>query len=107
MKREPARAAQDIQRRFVSAYLPRFKAMMEQAYRIAQQKMQAESVAEELAMLLGETVRPGRDVFSIWSQHGTFVVSPGSEEPHIRLERVYSLPPMLAVRIARVLAEEE
>lgn len=107
VKREPARAAQDIQRRFIEPYYEIFKQTMERAYRAGQQRQQAREVADELAAMLGETVRDeGRGDFTIYSHHVTFRVSSGSDTPYIRMERMYNLTPTLAVAIARVFAQQ-
>jgi hypothetical protein len=105
MEREAQAAARDIERRFLGAYLAGFREAQETAYRVALQQAQAHDLADELAALMGCEARHGQDSSQIWSNHGSFVVMSSSSGPYITVERLYSLTPELAKKMARMFAE--
>lgn len=53
MERSAAAIAKDIERRFLVAYLEKFHAAMESAYRMAQARVKTQDVADELATIAG------------------------------------------------------
>lgn len=105
MERTAADVARDIERRFLGGYLEKYCAAVDAAYRAAQAQARAQDVADELAMILGEGVRHGRDESSVWSRHGTFRVMSGSDGPYITVERIHGVSVALAKALARVIAE--
>jgi hypothetical protein len=102
--REIDAVAKDIQRRFLGAYLRVFQSAMERAYQTAQAQVRARDVADELAAISGCDATHGRDASEIWTRHGKIVIGVGSDEPHITMERLYSVPVEMAKEVARVMA---
>lgn len=104
MKRGAEALARDIERRFLGAYLEKFKAAMETAYRVAQAQARARDIAEELATILGCSVRHDRDSSSVYFRYGTYHVACGSMGAYITIERLSGLSVELAKRLAQVMA---
>jgi len=104
MERDVAAVARDIERRFLGLYLDSFYAAVEAAYRMVQAQARARDVADELAAIMGCSARHDRETSSIWSNHGTFRITCGSDGPYISVERLYSISIEMAKEIARIFA---
>ncbi|MBN2003925.1 MAG: hypothetical protein JXA21_11265 [Anaerolineae bacterium] len=103
MTRPAAAVAADIARRFIPRYLELYAERQERAYHWGLCQAQAKDLAEEFAQLPGAHLSSNSgEQFEVYVQHGHFRISPGSDGPYVSLERTYSLPPEMALQVARI-----